>query len=277
MANNESYSILHHWDPAYADYARSIRFPTSKEKRVNTTRFLWSLKGHVNPSTGKLYNEDDMASIMGYSRKAFNNALLEAGIVRSPSPEVRIDKLPENQRAFFEGLRHGSFESRELTWGSKKLVAITTASKDETRRHVLKTTLGSWGNIHESDRSLSIYLDPNNFGFIAEKPECTVPQDVENFAPFMLGVMSMKMSRKEGRISSQNGEMIDAMSNGYQNHFGDNLGYTFAEQRPDQLSPTHTIQLRNPQSVFANLLSVPSVQSLPFLGELLGRKDRPKA
>lgn len=266
---------MNHWDSDYASYAKSIRFPTPKEKRVNIVRFVWSLRNHENPRTGKPYNEDDMAAMLKYKRKAFKNALLEAGIVRRPAPEVRTGKLPENELAFFSGFRHGSFEARELTWGATRLVAIETATKKKDRQHVIESTVGTWGEIHRGKSGVTVYLDPDNFKFMLDRSNNPgLLSDKRTYAPFLLGFLSMRMSEKEGRISSQDGDLIQGIGNGYQEHFGENLGYYFAEQRTDTLGVTHTLQIKNPANVIGTLIQEPNVRSLPFLPELLGKNGK---
>lgn len=275
MSKSEAYSPINHRSAEYSDYARSIRFPDSKQRRINTIKFLWTLRGHVNPETGQKYTIDDMAKIFGCTRKSFNNALVDAGIVRCPTPEVRSGKIPENEMAFFMGLNHGNFESRELVWGSKKLMAVETATKKESRRNALKASLGTWGEIHEGKGSMSIYLDPVNFSFLHVSQNTTqIPEKVETFAPFLLGVLSMKMSEKEGRVSSQNGDLIQGISSQYINHFGENLGHYFQEQRDDTAGPTYTVELRDGLRVMSNLLQVPSVRALPFLPGLFGNNSQ---
>lgn len=272
MKKAEGYSPINHRDESYAEYARSIRFPTPKQKRVNTVRFLWGLRNQKNPDTGSLYTLDDMARIMGYTRKSFNNALLEAGIVRYPAPEVRSDKVPDNEVAFFKGLSHGNFESRELVWGTKRLVAVETATKKATRRNALIATLGTWGEVHEGSSTMSIYLDPDNFSFLLNGQNDTdTPESVETFAPFLLGLMTMRMSEKEGRVSSQNGDLIHGIAKSYREHFGVSLGYCFQEQRVDQMGPTYTVQIRDNSQVYSNLLQVPGVRALPFLNSITSK------
>lgn len=176
------------------------------------------------------------------------------------------------------GLGLGNYSVNPIQWGKQNFVVVSTESRKPYKKQLLKVTVGTWGEIHENSGELRIYVDSPTFGFMIKLPIDAKFLDAKTrFAPFLLGTLAARLTDREDRLSLSNEALLKRIHQGFSRHFGFDMGNFRVEHRTaqqndgdgignDQKVPV--IQIKNPGEVFAALIQVNSVRSLPFIKDI---------
>lgn len=224
------------------------------------------------PDGTPLYTQDHLATIFHTTTKTVGEKLTKAGIYRQPPPNVRHGELPENESAYFLGLALGDFQVDQVHWGRERFVVVATESKDLARRRLLAVSLGTWGEIHEETKGVKVYVDPL-FDFMLEPEVSGRFLDAKSrFAPFLLGAMTARLSRKGHRLSLPNRELLERIHGKFSEQFKFSMGNYNVEHRPAwrgrKDSDIPVITVAKPEEVYGSLIKVKNVQTLPFLADV---------
>jgi hypothetical protein len=234
----------------------------------STDRLLVVLARCPNPDTGRIYTDAELAGIFHYSPKKVQEILIGVGYREVPFSEVKREELPENERAFFMGLALGDYQVSRVNREKQDFVVVGTESLSAQKRGLLKHTIGRRGQISESARELRIYVASPEFDFVTNPPVDAKFLDAKiRFAPFLLGMLASRLSNQENRVSLQNKGLLERIHKGFESHFGFSMGNFGVKERKDG-PDTPSIQVKNPGEVFAALIQVQSVSSLPFLADV---------
>jgi len=242
--------------------------------------FLVFLSGLTNPDTGRIYTSVGLAQVFGesgdkrfrYSPRTIERKLREHGVYHQPVPKVRQEELPENERSFFLGLALGDFQMGEAHWGGREFVTVETESTKAYRRGLLRQTIGTWGEVHSKALSLKIYLESPTFDFVREPIVSADFLDAKSrYAPFLLGLLTARLSERENRLSLNNGDLLERIHRRFSRFFDFSLGRFETEHKANRSggkTDVSVITVKHPGEVIAALISVPSVLKLPFLPAL---------
>ncbi len=251
---------------------RPSSYPALETDRESSRlRLLMLLSKCVNPKTGRVYTFQELGQIFKTHHSTIQKELSETSAARRPAPEVKHEDLPENERSFFVGLCQDGYSVARLHRRVGDFVVVSTRSPNR-KREILKTSLGSWGEIHESATEARIYLPSPQFDFaLAPNVRARDLSTKSKFAPFMLGALSVRLSDRLNRFSLGNGSLLVKVGEEFYNHFNFRMGSV-------QMVDNHTgencrqsypvIEVENPGRVFGALVGVATVRSLPFLPDL---------
>lgn len=261
-------------EPSYSLQLSDIeRFGVSKEA---TLALLKMQANRRDPKTDKpLFSHENLGEMFGLSAVAAARKLRALGIYRQPTPRVCHDELPENQRAFFLGLALGDFQVNRKHLGGIDLVMVGTESDKPYRRNLLKCTIGNWGEIRDYLSKVKIYVDAPIFDFMVEPlvdDEYFKAKTI--FAPFLLGIIAVRLSNRQNRLSLRDRNLLGRIHECFFNHFRFSMGDFKTERRlfnqneDGEEYRLPVVSIKDPGEVLSALLKVKSVTSLPFLPEL---------
>lgn len=250
---------------------RDAFIPSEEERKRDQRRLLIMLSQNNNPDTGKNYTAKELSEIFSYDPRTVQKFLREAGYYSQPRPEVRYDELPENEKSFFIGLGLGDFQVGKSHWGSEGFITVATQSPKERKRQVLQKTLGTWGEVRDSSDKLRVYVSSPTFNFMEEPPVTPRFLDAKSrYAPFLLGMMTARLTERDSRISLHNDRMLGMIHTKFEGHFGFRMGNFRIDERqsPSGVDTLPVIEVRHPGEVLAALVEVPTVSTLPFFRDL---------
>ncbi len=247
-----------------------------EEQRKATDTLLVRLRRCTNPRTGQIYTLDELAELFHLHPRTVEKKFREHDIYTRPLPEVRHGELPLNQKAFFVGLAQGRLQVERVNWSRTHYVMVGTESDRPEKRELLKTTVGTWGEIHEGQDELRIYVDPERFDFMLDpRPSARFLNARSRFSPFLMGALVARLSNVENRLTLNDDSTLQRVYNGFINHFGFSIGniivrndYPNGQEGPDANHGHRLIRIHQPEAVFGVLLGEESVTSLPFLKDV---------
>ncbi len=211
----------------------------------------------------------------------------QAIVISEETPEHRTERIrsifdikPEegkeqqpmglSEKSFYTGLNLGGFTRDRVGANQIPRIKYYKQTRNEGLRELIRTTIGSRGEILESDRSIYVYLDALGFTFLEqEKIGRELTSLKQQFAPFVMGFIMGGVSEKEHRISLRNEEVLERVAAAYSKHYGQDLLRTRREtnkRRPNGYVPV--IEIKDFKRVMSTLLKEPTVRELPFFEDL---------
>lgn len=246
-----------------------FQLPTAEEKREVSERLLVMLSRCKNPETGRIYTSEELSEIFHLRPRVIERKLRTNGIFHQPIPVVHHDQLPENERAFFTGLSRGDFQIKPIHWRNSDFIMIGTESERPYKRELLKQTIGTWGEIHENDSEIRIYVDSPTFDFMAASSVETRMLDAKSrLAPLVLGGLAARLSKKDNRFSLKDTKLLERIHRRFERHFGFSMGRFEIEHRNGSGGEFGVITLKDPGRVLTSLIALESVCTLPFFRSL---------
>jgi len=225
-----------------------------------------------NPKTGQPYTTSELEEIFNLKSTRVRDIIREGGDAKFIKPVVKEGPLPPEQNALFRGLALGNFQVNRTKWigGGEDFVMIGTQSNNQQQRERLKRTFGTWGTVRDSEDMLRIYLHTPTFDFILDPledgKEITRILATKNlFTPFLLGVLGVRLSEQQNRISLTDKTLLNRINSYFIKHFGFSLGSIRSEKSGNK-TIYYFIRISQVEEVFSALIQTKSGQELlPFL------------
>lgn len=228
----------------------------------------------IDPDTGEIHTLEKMAALFHCRASDIRRWLGVSDIKHPPLPKVRQGEPPENERAFFLGLALGDFQIAPVQRGHQRFVTVSTESANLERRGLIKHTVGSWGEVHDRTYELKVYVGSPTFDFMVSPVIYAEFLEAKTrFAPFLLGTLAARLSKREDRLSLGDQEdLLGRIQRRFLGHFGFSLGNFNIEHRiagnGRKGTDVPVITVNQPGEVFGALIKVGSVKTLPFLPKL---------
>lgn len=243
--------------------------PTIEEKKEASKRLMVMLSKCKNPETGSVYTTEALSEIFKFNPRVIERKLRANGIFHQPIPMVRQGQLPDNEYAFFKGLSRGDFQIKPIHWGSGDFIMVGTESEKPYKRELLKQTIGTWGEVRENDSEVRVYVDSPTFDFMAASSvEPRILDAKTRFAPFLMGSLAARLSKKGNRFSLKDAKLLERIYGRFEKHFSFSMGRFEIEHRNGSGGEFGVVTLKDPGRVLASLVELESVCTLPFFRSL---------
>lgn len=248
----------------------------SVQKKMRETQIARVVR-ELTFRNGRRPTLDETMRTYGITRRSLEDVLRRENLQVNPLPVVRTGELPDNQRAFFKGMSYGRLGITRVKISGHPFISVLTESADSKKRALVRATFGTWGEIRETrvegakeiDRT-KVYLAPDTFGFIADNKGVgsSVLLSRQNYPPFLLGLMLVRLSGAMNRLSLSNPDQLKAIHRACQRNLGIPLGKFHIENR-EASGRLAVVDVQSPGEIFGALARVESVALLPFFRQIV--------
>ncbi len=175
-----------------------------------------------------------------------------------------------SEKSFYAGLNLGGFTRDRVGANHNPRIKYHKHTKNEGLRELIRATIGSRGEILESDRTIYVYLDAMGFSFLEQEKIGRELTALKNqFAPFVVGFIMGGVSEKGHRISLRDEELLERVAAAYPRHFGqDLLPFRRDPNSNKQNGYVPVIEVKDLRRVMKTLMKEPTVKELPFFEDL---------